>query len=115
MKRRITVEQLQELTEEQKQKLRELWKPQVNDVAVFIDDDSYDKALTKRWLLPLLDIGQMIGLLMEKKMATERLEIESPRGLINTYTVWYGNGDFPEKYEAKELCDCLWEAIRELL
>ncbi len=123
MKRRITVEQLQELTEEQQQRLREWWKPQLYDVfiEILIDDEIIEGSIERetyepsKEALPLLDIGQMIELLEEKKMVTESLDIKAPKGLINIYSVWYGNGDFPKKYESKELCDALWQAVKQVL
>ena len=136
MKRRITVEQLMELTEEQKQRLREWWNPEEGDYVqhnkygveticlpgpfdeecpnVYFTTD-YRIHAFKEECLPLLDIGQMIELLEEKKMVTESLDIKAPKGLINTYSVWYGNGDFPKKYESKELCDALWQAVKQVL
>jgi hypothetical protein len=127
MKQRIEVEQLLELTGEQKERLRELWEPQKGDWYYYIkikhssiihDSDSMSIGLYKNHkedYLPLLSIGQMIELLEEKKMVTESLDIKAPKGLINIYSVWYGNGDFPKKYESKELCDALWQAVKEVL
>jgi len=138
MKQRITVEDLEQLTEEQKQRLREWWKPQSgdfmyylrrgkqvlinyigdgisDDVIVHVDYIIGEELYTKGDCLPLLNIGQMIELLEEGKMATEIIDIKSPRGLFNTYFVWYGNGDFPKKYEANELCNALWQAVKQIL
>ncbi len=82
MKQRITCDQLRELTDEQKERLREWWKPTMGDIiesrgeaeAVigFFEQDG------ERWIqyaggyasgnhLPLLSIGQMIELLANNK------------------------------------------------
>jgi len=91
MKRRISVEQLQELTYGQKQKLNEWWKPQIGDVFLtpdnttaaigdycfytmhctelvqFYGNDQNTETLVKvKYCIPLLDIGQMIELLESK-------------------------------------------------
>jgi hypothetical protein len=89
MKRRITPDQLNQLTEEQKQKLRELWKPEIGDWFYFRgmdkNEDRVDETqciikfathkgelllhyaeyarIPKSECLPLLDISMMIELL----------------------------------------------------
>jgi hypothetical protein len=76
MKRRIAVEELNELTNEQKQKLRELWQPDMGDVCIRTDKyaDGEEFAIKEYepvWKehkfkhLPLLDISQMLELLHE--------------------------------------------------
>ena len=129
MKQRITVEQLQELTPEQQQKLRELWKPNYGDCACEVGesdyveqykDDPYRHVIENAQnilnnSLPLLDIGQMIELLNNKRNQAETLEIHAPIGLIDRWCVWYANGAFPKRYETHELCDALWESVKEAL
>jgi hypothetical protein len=110
MKQRITVEQLQELTEEQQQKLREWWEPQDGDMffrnnRIQICDIGYHH--DKDECLPLLDIGQMIELLLDK--CGKNLNIYQCKN-FNTITVT----TFKE-YFAQELCDSLWEAVKEVL
>jgi len=119
MKKRITVEQLNELPEKQKDKLRALWeleicdhvtvdfineimyegdsdnmRPNDNDKKSIILYETHDK--NPRKMYPLLDIGQMIELLEDS------LE---------------DNGHYCEirwcKYE--ELCDILWQSVKEVL
>jgi hypothetical protein len=77
-KRRVTVEQLDELTDEQKQKLREWWRPEVGDYyncecgvksradinTAVVDFYEHASPHDEDCCLPLLDIGQMIQLLI---------------------------------------------------
>ena len=104
MKRRITIEQLQELTEEQQQRLREWWEPTAWDViAIGTDDIQISNVMlicTKEYkikCLPLLDIGQMIKLLNNKRY-------DWP------YTIY----DSLSKTD-NELCDALWQAVKKAL
>ena len=121
MKRRIIVEQLQELTEEQQQRLREWWKPQYQDVYAEYDGclDCYEE-MTATYPkqpdqndLPLLDIGQMIELITDKQNSLclvyyygENAELHDTPGDYNYY---------PAKAEGKEICDCLWQAVKQVL
>ena len=74
MKERISEEQLQELSPEQQEKLREWWEPKEYDVFIaqpygteciliwrLVDQSAFKKLWNE--LLPLLSIGQMIGML----------------------------------------------------
>jgi hypothetical protein len=130
MKQRISVEQLQELTEEQQRRLREWWKLQPGDIMFDVKMECLEtlvggsngkaiiehiKSESKLRFLPLTNIGQMIELLNEKKKQNEKLEINAPIGLISKWSVWYANGEFPKKYENNELCDALWQAVKEVL
>jgi len=82
---RITVEQLQELTEEQRERLREWWKPEAGDTVKYIYDTdisiitshvndfnmvlikgNYRIRTAKGDCTPLLSIGQLIQLLQDK-------------------------------------------------
>jgi len=117
MKKRITVEQLQELEPKQQQKLREWWKPEIGDeftgitkhgtqrrldIVGDIDDcelSSYDDCswtYKQKDCLPLLDIEQMIELLEDS--------IEDKNHYCEIR--WC-------KYE--ELCDILWEKVKDFL
>ena len=90
MKQRITVDQLQELTEEQKQRLRGWWKPEEGDLV-------YNKFFNefKQEELPLLDIGQMIELLLNRAVDP----IEEPY----------------ELFINENLCNELWSAVKQVL
>lgn len=116
MKQRITVEQLQELTPEQREKLREWWKPEEYDLAVVngairgcYDDGEYTcfDFITKEFrkdsgcnitgpAYPLLSIGQCTEILSSKS------------------TVFNNEKCFYETLEP-ELIDALWGAIKEVL
>ena len=94
MKQHITKKQLNELNEKQAKKLRDYL---TNHSPNLIPGDFMWK---DRWLLTKLNIGQMIEFLDEKW-----LEILGD---------WSGSDCdyFPDN---KELCDALWEAVKEVL
>jgi len=102
VKRRIDVSQLNELTDGQKQKLREWWKPEPGDWYYSPCNDGtyqpyglymwHDDGIEKYKPLPALDIGQMIELLQN---------CEKYPGHIS---IWDGN-----------LCDNLFEKVKEVL
>ena len=111
MKQRITPADLEVLTDTQKQRLRELWEPQVGDFIIttgnvwityiivnasnmsslaFINSGIGVFGNSKDNCLPLLSIGQMIEIV--------------------------GNGFFDaNNIDIYELCDALWQAVKELL
>jgi hypothetical protein len=106
MKRRITIEQLQELTKEQKQNLIKLWKLKEYDLYFYYDETDEPDKKYPVWMhkncqffgggaLPLLDIGQMIELL-------------KPYPQINRVR-W----NF--EIEHGELADALWQALKAVL
>jgi hypothetical protein len=124
MKRRITIEQLQELTEEQKQRLREWWKPNKYDVAIDFKYDNYefpveqvfdDKLIDfvdygweipdskKDDCLPLLSIGQMIELLSEKSIS--RL----------SYIFQCLAYNIEDEEVQSDICTELWQAVKQVL
>jgi len=109
MKRRITPEQLQELTDKQKQKLMEWWKPKEGDwyeipiktpIEERKEDHKADWQIKYKEIgsdhIPLLDISQMIELLEDSLEDNQHYcEIR-----------WC-------RYE--ELCDILWKAVKAAL
>ena len=112
MKQRITVEQLNELTPEKKEKLREWWSPRIGDMYVFISlSDKYIELLdnvkefikNKNWL-PLLSIGQCIELLTQEG----NIDIHYQTGKIDIYFL------NPTELEG-ELIDALFAAVKEAL
>lgn len=136
MKQRITTEQLQELTEEQKQKLRDWWEPQEGDWFSYQDEErliihnnhyglwssnpnrdkqDWPKGEEKN-ALPLLSIGQMIELL-HKRTTNGVMLIESN---WYEYDITFENIQRWEvdmgktNKEGNELCDALWEAIKQV-
>lgn len=95
MKQRITVEQLKELSREQRQKLNEWYKPQEYDLVTYshpIVGESWQICVYPDALmgdrLPVLTVGQMIEFLTD-----------------NTQ-----EGD-----EFNELADALWSEVKEVL
>lgn len=137
MKRRITIEQIQELTDGQIQKLRGLWEPQYGDLILFYDTAlrryhnesivySYDpyngrirdvtsRILEKRVCLPLFNIGQMFELLESQK---HQYGVRKLQQIYSNKYQYYEYLDTPEKQFYKpydELCDVLWEAVKKLL
>ncbi|MDD4690584.1 MAG: hypothetical protein PHE51_12690, partial [Eubacteriales bacterium] len=110
-----------ELAEEQKQRLRELLKPAIGDMFILsgkykvidvingLDDENgdyfcyYDNFVAeKEKCLPLLDIGQMIELL-------ENLQFD-----------WFDEictdeGVYPQPIKGDNLCDALWQAVKQVL
>lgn len=118
MKRRITAEQLKELTGEQLQKLNALWKIELGDYMTDLEteeDGNYFVGICKyikpgtensKPGYPLLDIGQMIELLQDKC----RFKTDEACGKMldlpvdNIVIGWEG-----------ELCDVLWQAVKEVL
>lgn len=124
MKRRITVEQLQELIPEQKQKLREWWKTEVGDKyyqnkigtltsSIGIDDAASMLSMKfKRDKLPLLSIGQMIELLESKDQClniTKRTDLNGWGYEIQLRQLKYC------KFNTVELCDALWHAVKQVI
>jgi len=113
MKRRITAEELNELTPEQKEHLREWWKPITGDKCT--DKKGYEFLITgvdgneylycgdrvefaASWeCLPLLDIGQLIELLRQKDF--NRIVTLDYEGAIQEI----------------DLCDVLWNAVKAII
>jgi hypothetical protein len=144
MKQRINIEQLQELTEEQKQRLREWWKPNKYDVAIDFKYDNYefpveqvcdDKLIDfvdygeeiadskKEDCLPLLNIGQMIELLTNKGRFAEKLiieiykatRVERENKICEIYEHSRDYEDGIVSYANRELANCLWQAVKQVL
>ena len=111
MKQRLEPKDIQELTDGQKVRLRELWEPEFGNTylresgsvyCVKSYDGNYYPEFggvifyypinhhSKRSCLPLLSIGQMIEIV--------------------------GNGFFDvNDIDINELCDALWQAVKEIL
>lgn len=138
MKQHITVEQLNELTNEQKERLREWWQPQEgdkvlfgNDAIVFVIESTRNDYLrpdhmkiNNAWLpikegknsyYSLLSIGQCFQLLRDFDYFEEGYFDEC--GLYNHNNkldvqigiIWVG------MWRGNELIDALWEAVKETL
>lgn len=117
MKQRITTEQLNELDDKQKEKLKKWFKPKWGDLVkvnfekkiseepstlINLDDHINDGIVVNpeeiKDELPLLSIGQMIEFLDDGS-----LEFKDRDAKV---IVWEWN---------KELCDELWERVKEKL
>jgi hypothetical protein len=133
MKNRITPEQLQELTEKQKNRLREWWKPQEGDFALYAGSSKWysgEYLITSvsedGWLcyeddhrfgrkedcLPALSIAQMIEILEEKDQClniVKRTDLEGWGYEIQLRRIDY------YQFSTDELCDALWEAVKKIL
>jgi len=98
VKQKITLEQLNELTQDQYLKLKEIWKTK--------DYSSNSTRYAVEGILPTFNIGQMIELLNEKDM-----DIEMELGGLEWFVCWNGY----VCRQSPELCDSLWEIIKEIL
>lgn len=131
MKQHISTEQLNDLSEESKLKLRDWWTPQDGDwyawrntrrqkistFALVAFDSEYgwgDVEPNKKvkgkcpLTLPLLSIGQMIEFLDENNKNYLMEIISFPKGSDFCLVEMVAP-------TAKELCDALWEAVKEVL
>jgi hypothetical protein len=130
LKQRITVEQLNELSEEQKNRLREWWKPKIaNEFVHYVDVpghigadehviDEFDKLLNggrdqDKDILPLLSIGQMIEFL-ESKKPTLHIDKHLKQGMMkkDRYDVFQQGAGTSR---GATLCDALWDAVKKAI
>lgn len=118
MKKRISVDQMRELTKEQKKKLCEWWHPEHGDNFYDYIETAYTDCIVflngndikgcqgdeykKENCLPLLNIGQMIELLENKEHNNHLI-----RQIFHITSSQIDNVD--------NLCDALWEAIKSIL
>jgi hypothetical protein len=115
MKQYITISDINQLTDSQKENLHNLWKPKFYNLVATIKDFEDEimidvqgtqycnvlKSDLHAITLPLLSIGQMIEILKEREFN-------------------YSFGDYFIDYNwsyshVDELCDSLWEDMREIL
>jgi len=110
MKQHITLEQINELSGKGKEVLED-WT--FNNIM-----------MTKKAFIPLLSIGQMIEFLDESgeysllKVHSEVLGLPNNWGVglfdnFNLRDGWVGNEYIIKYQENVELCDALWEAVKE--
>lgn len=134
IKQRISMEQLQELTDQQKERLREWWQPHDYDIVwdgktdfavecdlggqmyLANDQDGLCPPFGKDGLLPLLSVGQCVELLQS---FDEALSFNRKTGLFpNELNVfgWEVELRLLDKwFTEKELIDALWEAVKAVL
>ena len=123
MKQRISAEDLAELTPEQRERLREWWRPEAGDYIVhdtqgigclFGDVDIMDKT----HMLPRLSIGQCIELLKDKDIATLQKVMRimlAPTFTVNPLPKMECALSDTEALAPIELIDALWQAVKEVL
>lgn len=121
MKQRITPKQLTELKHEQKLRLLSLWIPQNGDFyiwygekggtgkEIYVMDDSLitEDTEAKLFALPILSIGQMIGIIQDMKPLKSISKARFDKWIVNIGTETLGYKD--------ELCDSLWETVTRIL
>jgi hypothetical protein len=127
-KRRITPEQLQELTEEQNKKLCDWWTPSEGDVFIvsntkntiiqnyigaFSLDSLRNFAQKPKGYMPLLDIGQMIEFLDEDGFGIEKQKEDFWNIYVFNDTGW--KLDFGNIISNDQLCDALWMVVKAVL
>lgn len=126
MKQHITIDQLNELSDKGKERLREWWKPSEGNLyAVKSKNSEYVECLVlQAWIrgeesLPLLSIGQMIEFLDWKDMQFYLVPTKGGRYNKDTRGRWgVQDGDYEnagKSFFAESLCDTLWEAVKEIL
>lgn len=124
MKQHITVEQLNELSGSAKEKLKMWWEPEAGDKVLdlsfkhtsFLENshegywnDIADPDFSSDGLLPLLSLGQMIEFLNEKQEYQFHIFRRTFDWKVIVSDLHYG------KEIGGELCDHLWEAVKEVL
>jgi len=131
MKLYITPQQLGELTDAQKQVLKDWWKPSVGDwiyTTAWADSETKNDlvlcmsspagmmwSFLLREAMPLPSIGQMIEFLQESRHYIENTYIDGV--LLHDYKNTIGGSacdSFGIGWD-NELCDALWEAVKEEL
>ena len=119
MKQYITPEQLQELSEEQKERLRSWWEPELYQHGVKFYLESLDEGYLReiRNCLPLLSVGQCIELLEAKDPGSWSICCSKSGGWYitssNLYAPKYYIADGGKDFE--EIIDALWQAVKEVL
>jgi hypothetical protein len=133
MKQHITKDDLNKLSDEHKERLREWWNPQKWDIAVWgesefpvskleadrivdaVEENSYvvneyghDDSYPLNQCIPLLSIGQMIQFIEENKPLLKGIS-------KNRFNQWFVNIENGMLGYKDELCDALWEATKQLL
>lgn len=128
MKQHITIEQLNELSDRGKEKLREWWKPKRGDMFFGIDRGIVANTWNEipNGIYPRLNIGQLIEYLAEKTKDITYVDdyFENQIGFNHTYGSLNNSTKSPKKgipyaiawgsQKLKgELCDALWQAVEE--
>lgn len=111
---RITVDMLNEITEEQRNKLRNMWEPEYGDMQVKIPPFGNElnprvitEPVNKLNRLPLLSIGQMIDILSTNNQMT--LDYVKGNWMICT------DDKIIPLIKENNLCTALWQAVKSIL
>jgi hypothetical protein len=127
MKQHITIDQLNELSDKGKERLREWWRPVAGDCVYEISFDMVDFTTEdcegmwpqlsiilsdKQRHLPLLSIGQMIEFLVGTY--GKRVDMDQVKDCSRDTSEWIVEAKHMS-YHAEELCDALWESVKEIL
>lgn len=123
MRQHISVEQLNELSDKGKEKLREWYKKYKHEI---IPGSSTTDIGQGTYFDPLLSIGQMIEFLEDQQLTVENMEqyknIYWTVYLSNKYAddsvTWKnekGEEVFTKIFTSAELVDALWEAVKQVL
>ncbi|AFM40680.1 hypothetical protein Desaci_1687 [Desulfosporosinus acidiphilus SJ4] len=123
MKQRITTDQLQQLSMEQRNKLKEWWMPSFGDLFVFeeyCDENLFDSedeininffnAKIKPYSLPLLTIGQCFSLLEPYRPNLQKDHVQE-----DLWTLEIKIDNKSETIIKRDLIDALFEAIKLIL
>lgn len=112
MKQRIKIEQLNELSDEQKERLREWWNPSSGDAYYYVKINStgnvpwsnktWENDDMKKRTLPLLSIGQMIEFLDDQRQSAVPVPITQ---IIPNINLIYTD----------HLCNALWGMVKQAL
>jgi hypothetical protein len=125
MKQRITVNQLDRLSNEHKVILHKWWTPQKGESYVWhytdgqesnyveymvndVFENIFEDPETNLIALPVLNIGQMIAFIQEKKPQLKGIS-------KNRFGKWFINIDTAMLGHKDELCDALWDATVQIL
>lgn len=109
MKQNITLKQLRELTENQKEKLKNWYEkckgvPFIDTTEVWADDK----------FLPQLSIGKMIQFIQENIGTDWSIHFGKDLAFVGRSDKDGFHGQTPENPDG-ELCDGLWEIVRQIL
>ena len=111
MKQHITPVQLEELSEKSAERLRD-W--QISKQYAFEVWDSVEKK-RKKGKVTFLSIGQMIEFLDDKLSAMRNEVYYTKREGNGPWSVLGNFSSEQQKNVQPELCDALWEAVKEVL
>jgi len=133
MRQHISIKQLNELSEKGKERLRKWWKPKIGDwqayrnITSLIEEPEFERdyeeyvlhIMANKDILPLLSIGQMVEFLDEyqEKVGTdlEYIDESDYDRVVGTILRRYKNKNACDIGWKGELCDALWEAVKEVL